>query len=216
MAQEIITLEEFKSFLGDDAAARSDKDPTLTMFKTAAEDMIRGECGLPGIPQNFDQRTYTGELHSGRRGQSYLFPNQRAVAASPLPTVKENGIDLTVAVGYSSTAHVTLDPSTGCLTRQPISQAYNSAPWDIYSKKGLWAEGNHNIEIGYKGGYSPIPNDLKILAQYCAAYVWKNSDRKELTVKRRTDQQGSTEFFENLPEFYKAILNRYKVSPYGE
>ena len=93
-AGDIITLAEFKSFLGKEARDRSDKDPELEMFRKSAEEMIRRECEL-----NFDQRVYAGELHSGGSAQVHILANQPPVAATPLPTVTENGVALTAAAG---------------------------------------------------------------------------------------------------------------------
>ncbi len=220
---DIVTLKEFKAYLGREILEDSEGEPALGIFLTAAQDMIRAECGLPGIPQNFDQRALTNEYHSGRKGQVHLFSNQRPVAVSPLPTLSENGTDLVVAAGYSSTAHVVFDPETGIFTRQPIGQVcappQPSDPCSCPSKQGLWAEGNNNIVLKtYTGGYAAasMPADLKLLIQYTAAFVMKQADRNEITMKRRSDQQGSTEFFDNLPPFYAGILARYKVSPYGK
>jgi len=49
-----------------------------------------------------------------------------------------------------------------------------------------------------------------MLVQFVATFAWKTGDRKELMLKRRSDQQGSSEFLENLPEFYRFIMARYR------
>lgn len=205
----IASLDEFKTFLGREAKTNTDKDPVLESFLKMAEDMIRGEC-----LQNFDQRAYAAEPHSGA-GKFHVFAKQRPVAISPLPVVTENGTALTVAAGYSSSAHVVFDPETGIFTRQPLDLI---GPSITNGKRSSWAEGNNNIALSYTGGYAAadMPNDLKLLVQFTAAFFWKQSDHKEVTVKRRSNQQGTTEFFDNLPPLYKAILDRYRTSPYGE
>lgn len=205
----IITLDEFKAYLGPEAQKSSEKDDVLYAYILAAEELVRGQCS-----QNFDQRSYTAEYHSGR-GKPYLWARQVPVAADPLPVVTENGVALTVAAGYSASAQVSFNPVDGCFTRQPyslVTATYTPGPL------GEWPAGNNNVVLAYTGGYAAaaMPADLKLLIKFVAAYSWRQSDRKEQTVRRRSGQSGSTDFWEEIPPFYAAIMRRYSVTVHGE
>jgi hypothetical protein len=196
----IVTLESFKAHLGSDVQKSSEKDGLLLTFLLAAEEMVRSRCS-----QNFDQRAYASELHSGR-DKPFLWARQVPVAASPLPTVTENGTALVVAAGYSSSAQVVFNPATGCFTRMTAGA------------RDRWLDGNENVALSYTGGYASavMPADLQLLVKFIAALTWQTTDRNQIAVKRRSGQQGSTDFWDDLPPFYQSILNRYSVPIHGE
>ena len=196
----IITLDEFKAYLGPEAQKSSEKDDVLYAFILAAEELIRGKCC-----QNFDRRVYTAEYHSGA-DRPYLWARQLPVATDPLPVITESGVALTVAAGYSATAEVSFNPVDGCFTRQVAAEVDG------------WATGNNNVSFTYTGGYTAVsmPADLKLLLKFVAAFAWRQSDRKEQTVKRRSGGQGSTDFWEEIPPFYAQIVKRHSVTIHGE
>lgn len=197
----IVPLLEFKQYLGPDVVKTTgEKDDVLGGFILAAEEMVRGRCS-----NDFDRRAYTLEYHSGS-DRPYLWARHLPVQPSPLPTVTENGASLVVAVGYDTTADVNFHPDSGIFTRM------------IGGQRDRWATGDNNVVLGYTAGYvlGTAPADLRLLIKFIAALTWQASDRNQVTVKRRSGQQGSTEFWDDLPPLYQAIINRYSVPILGE
>lgn len=204
---DLVTLAEFKDFLSQEASVSTAKDPFLTTCLRAGQDLVRGQTG-----QNFDQRLYSGELHSGR-GKPHIFPRQRPVAATPLPVVTENGAALTVVAGYGNGQVTFLPGLEAVFTRLPVG-----SPVVVNGISGGWLQGWNNVSLTYTGGFAAadMPADLKLLVCYAGAYVWRGTDRKEQTVKTRGGREGTTTFWEDLPPFYKAILDRFSVPIHGE
>lgn len=197
----IVQLEEFKDYLGNDVKkSGGEKDSLLTDAILSAEDMVRGQCS-----DNFDQRAYTDEYHSGT-DRPHLWARHLPVAISPLPVVTENGAALVVAAGYSSSANVVFEPTRGVFSRM------------AGGAKTTWLIGENNVNFSYTGGYllGLAPRDLRLLVKFVAALVWQESDRNQYAVKRRSGQQGSTEFWDDIPPLYKAIVQRYAVPIHGE
>ena len=197
----IVKLEEFKSYLGTDVKkSGGEKDDQLLDAILSAEDLVRGKCS-----DNFDQRIYVDEFHSGT-DRPYIWARHLPVATSPLPTVLENGNALVVAAGYSASADVVFEPTRGVFTRQ------------VGGTKDRWLVGENNLDLGYTAGYvlGSAPRDLRNLIKYVAGLLWQMSERHQFTVKRRSGQQGSTEFWDDIPPLYMAIVNRYSVPIHGE
>ena len=208
----IITLDEFKAWLGPEALKSSEKDDILSAFILAGEEAVRTMCS-----QNFDRRTYANEYHNGQ-GKLHIKARELPVLASPLPTVTENGTALVVAAGYSATADVTFNPDTGWFTRQATTMTTPGGAVTPVSLVGGWAPGWNNLALGYTAGYllGAAPADLRLLIKYVAGMTWQQTDRKEFTIKTRSGQQGSTTFYDSLPPFYQSIVSKYSVPILGE
>lgn len=197
----IVKLQEFKDYLGSDVMkSGGQKDGQLTDAILSAEDMVRGKCS-----DNFDQRAYVDEYHSGS-DRADLWARHLPVAVSPLPVVTENGAALVVAAGYSASADVVFETTRGVFTRQ--TGGY----------KSTWLCGVNNVSFGYTAGYAlgSAPRDLRMLIKFLAGLLWQESERAQFTVKRRSGQQGSTEFWDDLPPLYKSTMERYMVPIHGE
>jgi hypothetical protein len=93
----------------------------------------------------------------------------------------------------------------------------DATTYTIHTEAGLiesdiyFAEGNRNIQIKYKGGYtqSTVPKDLVQVCVEIAALLYKGKDQVGLSSKSFSD--GSAAFFvEKLSTWGKATIDYYR------
>lgn len=205
---DLITLNEFKGYLGPDVKKSSQNDTELAAHVASASDWVRDE-----INRDFDERVYV-ELLDGNNQQMIQLAHE-PVKLSVLPVVLENGITLAVAFGYSTAADVIVKPGT----LAPRESAYlarvmgPTAPLTpSYAQPGRWAPGFQNITVTYTAGYdaATMPPAIKALTKYIAARLWKEADRKEIGIARRTTGGRSVDYAKDIPEPYKTTIGNWK------
>lgn len=202
----LVSLADLKAYLFPEGAPDSSPDAILTDILGSVSESVRTWTGV-----TFGPATVATEYYDGKNNASFRL-SRSPVPASPLPVVKENGVALVTAVGYSDTADVILknpgDPMGSWLARRPGATA---VPFGSRIP-GLWSRGIQNIEVAYPAGYAEVPADIRLVVKYSSAYFFAQPDRNRIGVSRRQGKDGSsTEFFEKLPESYRDILQRYRV-----
>jgi Phage gp6-like head-tail connector protein len=194
---DLVSLQEVKKYLR--IGKTSAHDDELNAIIPAVSEDIRSYTGF-----DWDARTYT-ELRNGN-GQ----PSITALKAGPpgppitaVTSVKEDGVALTVATGYSTAADVIVNLERGVFTRRPGS---SNLGWPVFP--GRWSEGVLNLELVYLTGYAidAIPGDIKLLAKYACAIYFKHLDAKWQGIQSRASGQGSVSIVEELPKMYRGIL----------
>jgi hypothetical protein len=205
---DLITLEEFKSYLGPDVKKSSQNDTELSAHVASASDWVRDE-----INRDMDERAYT-EVLDGNNQQMIQLAHE-PIKLSVVPVVVENGVALVVAFGFSSSADVVVKPGT----LAPRESAYlarvmgPSAPiTPAYAQPGRWAPGFQNITVTYTAGFdaASMPPAIKGLTKYIAARFWKEADRKEIGIARRATGGRSVDYAKDLPDPYKTTIANWK------
>jgi len=196
---DLITVEEFRNYLGLGVKANESQNELMAACVSAGSEWVR-----EALNRDLDLRAYT-EKYDGT-GLPYIWLRQIPVAASPIPTVVENGTALVVAAGYNVAADVILDTERGVLFRQdgPTSSVGTSR------LPNRWSLGIQNVDIGYTAGHSVIPADVKLLTRYVAARFWKDVDQKTIGISRRSAGPHSTDFMTDLPEILRQIVDQRK------
>jgi hypothetical protein len=199
---EIITIEEFRQYLRSEPD--SDVDEALTEVLKAASEYFRGATNL-----NFDQRAYV-ETRNGP-GRKTIMVAQPPVAASPLPTVVENGKALIVAAGYSETADVVVDLADGFFHRRAGSTLVPGTG----DYPAVWSRGAQNVVISYTGGYpaASMPADARLFVKWLAALYWQDAEDKRTGVARRGTANSSVDFLTEIPPMYQDIVERWRRPP---
>lgn len=200
MATDLITKAEVKAF---GKITGSSEDAILAAIIPAVSEAIRDWTAF-----DWDQRTYS-EIRNGN-GQPGMHAQKAGKPGPPMtgtPTVQENGTTLIVATGYSATADVIVDLDEGLFYRRP-----GTTSLQVTGFPGRWAVGVQNLVFTYQSGYAQasIPGDIKLVAKYATVMIWKHSDRKTVGIGSRAQGQGSVSLLEDLPDFYKRILDANK------
>ena len=199
---DLVTLDEVKKYLR--IGKTSEHDAELPALIAAVSEDIRTYTGF-----DWDQRTQT-ELRNGN-GQASLTALKAGRPGPPITSVtsvKENGVALTVATSYSTTADVIVDLARGIFTRRPGSTPPGiSGNWPAL---GRWSEGVLNVELVYVAGdpVASIPADIKLPAKEAVAIFFVRTDRKWQGIASRQSGQGSASIIEELPELYRGMLER--------
>ena len=193
---DLITLEEFKDYLGPGAKKVSDQEDLMKRCVAAASNFVRGALSLDVDLQSYD------EVYDGN-GRPFLPLRMAPVATSPLPVVIENGVALIVAFGYSITVDATVDPVRGYLARMPGPTV---VPGTNSPFPARWTKGFQNVHVAYSAGFATVPGEFKVLTSYVAARYFAETDERRVGVSRRGQGSHSTEFIEGLPDLYKEII----------
>jgi len=94
------------------------------------------------------------EYHDGARAAGRMRDSlyTKHYPITSITSVKENGVAIVTASGYTTTADALIYSEAGILMRRPGG---TSIPLGVVSGIGSrWTEGYQNIEITYKAGYS--------------------------------------------------------------
>jgi hypothetical protein len=193
---DLITLEEFKGYLGLGAKKVADQEDLMKLCVTAASNFVRDALSLDVDLQSYD------EVYDGN-GRPFLPLRMAPVATSPLPVVTENGMNLVVAAGYSISADATVDPVRGYLARLPGPTVI---PGTNSPFPARWTRGFQNIHVIYSAGFAVVPGEFKLLASYVSSRYFVEPDERRVGVSRRGQGSHSTEFIEGLPDLYKEII----------
>jgi len=152
MGSPIVTMQQViaRGPVAVDAPAQV----ALAEIIQAATDAIEAQCNRVFVQQVFMQ-TYDGYRKPVGRNGDHLYLDNPPVAISPMPTVTENGIALTVTASYDAAGAfgVVLNPDDGFLIRTPSP----------------WAWGNRNLVVTYTGGFPTVPGDI---VSACVELTW--------------------------------------------
>lgn len=191
MSQTLITLKDFKIFLGipDDTDT---EDVRLTPFLAAAvadcQTHIQRKLSLVTVAEIFD-----GD------GESVRYVRNCHIASAPT-------IDW-----FNGVQWVTDYPGT-----YNLSFSWNESGRVRFTNGGCFLEGIENWRVNYSTGYSAatIPDDLKnsIMAQ--AQRLRKRADSKEGMASESIADQTVTYDLSKLPESIKRVWDSYKVKKY--
>lgn len=197
----LVSLDEVKKFLR--IGKTSEHDDELNAIIPAVSEDVRSYTGF-----DWDQRTYT-ELRNGN-GQPAMTALKAGRPGPPInsvTSVKENGVLLTVATGYSTIADVIVDLARGVFTRAPGS---SSPATGFRATPGRWSEGVLNLELVYQAGdvVASIPADIKLPAKYACGVFLKHIDSKWIGIQSRSAGQGSVSIIDELPALYRSMLER--------
>jgi len=195
---DLIKIDELKVFGKLDS---NEYDDQLTVLIAAISEQIRHWTLF-----DWDQNTYS-EIRNGN-GQLAMQALKAGRPGPPItgtPTVAEDGVNLVVAIGYSTTADVVADLDRGIFYRRPGTTTTTGRSL----LPGRWSPGVQNLVFGYQTGYTQdqIPGDIKLVAKYASLMVWKQSDKKQIGISSRGTDKGSVGFLEDLPDLYKQMLN---------
>lgn len=197
----VITVDELKDALNvKRGAPTTDQDERLKAAVDAAVDELGKELGY-----SLSLATRVDTLNGN--GLRAMQLSARPVLSSPLPVVTEDGNALSVAFGYSATADVVIDPTTGWIYRQPGGGS-GTVRQDTTVPLS-WSRGVQNVVVTYSGGYTDqtAPPRLKRLVLYLASLYFKHLDTNQHGVERRSDGQRSTDFLMDLPAGYQRIID---------
>ena len=192
----LITLEEFKLYLGPETKLNTKNDDLMNACVASSSNLVRDLLG-----RDVDLQAYN-ENYDGN-GLPYIALRQIPVALSPIPVVTENGVALVVGAGYSPNADVLVDPVRGWLNR---NTGPTNVPGNFSESPGRWTISFQGINVVYTAGNSPVPEDLKLLTRYIASRLWHDSSRKSGSVARRSTGTNSVEFLQTIPDVYKEIV----------
>lgn len=199
---DLVSLDEVKKFLR--LGKTSEHDQELAAIIPAVSEDVRTFTGFDWDLQEFtERRNGTGQpsmtaLKAGRPGPPIV----------SVTSVKENGVALTVATSYSTSADVIVDLVRGVFTRAPgTTPAGFSGVW---STPGRWTEGVLNLELVYQAGYAQasIPADIKLPVKYACGVFLKHIDSKWIGISSRSAGQGNVSLVDELPDMYRGMLER--------
>lgn len=196
---DLITLDEAKKYLRIGKTSQHDAElPALISAVSLDVCRVTGFDWLQASitePRNGNGQAALTALKAGRPGPPI----------TSVTSVKENGVTLTVATSYSESADVIVDLQRGVFTRRPGNPS--SAVWPC---KGYWTEGVLNVELQYVAGdaVGSIPADIKLPVKELVAILFKRMDAKWQGISSRAAGQGSVSLVDELPSFYRLMLER--------
>lgn len=192
MSQSLITLKDFKIFLGIPTDTETEDIRLAPFLEAAVSDCrtyLKRVLEIAAVQEIFD-----GD------GECHRFVRNCHIAAAPT-------IDW-----FNGVAWITDYPTTYNLT-----WSWNDNGRVRFTNGGSFFEGIENWRINYQTGYSAttIPDDLKnsIMAQ--AQRLRKRADSKEGMASESIADQTVTYDLSKLPESIKRIWDAYKVKSYG-
>src|SRR5262245_32622822 len=161
-AEPIFGLQEMRAW----SAAQSEvEDDLRDRLVKSASDWLEGETSRVFVQPTADVTIFldgSGGRVAGRYGEVLYLPYRPVVSVT---SVKENGVALTLATGYTTTADVVRVLSEGKLIRRPTQTVADPAG---FAATG-WSAGVQNIEVAWKPGYAVVPYDVE---QACVELTW--------------------------------------------
>lgn len=153
-----------------------------------------------------------GNDADGKLGEILLLPRGHRPVIHSTPdfvTVTENGVSLTVAIGYSTTADVIVEHANedkrARLIRRPTVRpmlAYDQ----FVEKLGYWAPGIQNITASYYAGYASgsIPEDVEQAVCEIALLLYRNPNLVGVASKGRAGHSAA--LTKELPPTVVAVI----------
>jgi hypothetical protein len=201
-AEPIVDLQQVRSW---SAAQTEAEDDVLARLVVAASDWLEGETARVFVPPVADVTIYldgSGGKVAGRCDEVLYLPF-RPVAS--VTSVKENGIALTLAAGYTTTADVVKVLDDGKLVRRATQTAVEPVG---YGPSAGWAPGVQNIEVAYKPGYAVVPTDVE---QACVELTWLMYRESRRQGRESMSRSGmSINFVRDLAPVVADVVERYK------
>lgn len=181
MAQLITSMERVRLW----APAKSDDNTGLVeACLQAASDFVEDYTGARWVsPPTAEVQLYDGSGDAVRGRQRDIL-QLRSRPILQLVGITENGVALTFAAGYSTSADVIYTPETAKLYRRQTS---TPQPVDPVRNDSGWQPGRQNIAITVRTGYEieDVPEDL---VQACVEVTWAifklSSNRGTVSISR--------------------------------
>lgn len=210
MALPVADLEVVKAWAPAKLLA---KEGDLRRCLNAASGLIEGYLGRVVVAPDaaaVDIYDGDGEHVRGRyREQLYL----RNFPVISVTSVTENGVALTTASGYSTTADVIIDPGAARRSARLIRRTTRSGtlaapplgvmPWG-------WAAGVQNISVTVRAGWgkTSVPDDLVQVAAELTWLIHKEGAKVGAASVGRASM--NTTFLRNLSQSAQRILDSYR------
>lgn len=190
----LTTFDELKAWI--DPALDASRQAEIERCISAASDYIVDASGRQ-IEQAAYVRWHSGKDALGpRRNLLFLDSGHRPVTHPTGFTLEENGVVLTTAEGYSTTADV-------------LVRGVNRDEQCVLERRsGSWACGTDNIKASYTAGYASnaIPARIKQLTNEIAWLLFQSQDWMGKSRTVGPDGTGAT-FDKQLTDFSKRTLD---------
>ena len=200
-AYAITSLAEVKSYLKIPTAT-TDSDTILEGWIDRASHSIESYCN-----RKFAVQSVSSEIHDGDGGYrlyTKFWPiTQLSTETSPTDAQKLASLQYRISPDDSWTDletdidHIFLDSDW------PYIRMYDVAI----------PEGERNITVSYKAGYSIIPGDVWTVCLEMVTDMWNNSKHSLQDRQGRSSRtaQGFTDSFDSLKPEWRIVLNRYRI-----
>lgn len=186
-ANALVDLDSFKSFV-DAEGIDEQYDPIIKDFLNASSDFIEKYCY-----RRFTEHDYT-EAYSGD-GTPTLHLNQW-----PVTEIKSVSID--VKREFSTP----LDSSQYDLLTDQTGDAYG-----IEFLDGCFPEGQRNILVNYKAGYTlaKMPSDIKLACTMLSAYYYEKREGS-FSISSKTKGDEVITYIQGIPKDVIDLISKYK------
>lgn len=189
-ANALITLEDFKLYAGIDAAVSS-ADALYELIINSISTRFDTETG-----RALKSAVYTDLYLDGNGEQDLDLPNYPITAVA---SVYEDDVLLTVGASYDY-----LFTAGSILAVNGILRRVNA----------VWSLGSQNIKLTFTGGYTTVPDDLKLACFKQCAKEWQTQKMSNWGESSRSFPDGSVSHdVKDLLEDVKAVLRRYARRP---
>ncbi len=197
-AEAIVDLQQVRSWSAGQTEA---EDDVLARLIVAASDWLEGETSRVFVSPVSDVTIFldgSGSKVTGRYDEVLYLPFRPVVSVT---SVKENGLALTLASGYTTTADVVKVLDDGKLVRRPTQAAVDTTSVG-------WAAGVQNLEVAYKPGYAVVPTDVE---QACVELTWLMYRESRRQGRESMSRGGmSINFVRDLAPVVADVVERYK------
>ena len=173
-------------------AAAHEDDTLLDYVIAGASHLFEQRCR-----RIFTRAAYT-EYHSGDGMSDVFRVKNPPIASAPTPTLYDDtayvfGSDTQFALNTD----FQFDPASGLV----------KLLWDVPFNAGF-----NNIKFGYTGGFSSIPDDIKLGVAYWAALLYKLTKDSRHGMNSKAYAEWSESFKDDdLPPFTKQAIENYRL-----
>lgn len=140
-----------------------------------------------------------GDAANGKHGELLLLRRFPVTYPTDALTVTENGVSLTVAAGYSTSAGVIVKGAQ--LEDRCRLIRKNASP---YGCAAAWAPGVQNISIGYKAGFATVPARINYVARELAWLCYQQG--RKIGIEQVAQAGSSRSLITKLSEMSQSIL----------
>lgn len=151
----VITATEYKTWAG---IGGTDLDTWLAAVIAQAQDFAERWCD-----RNFESAERT-EYYDGHGGETIQLRSTPVTAISSVSYISGVSSGAATYTAYATDSYWV--DSTGILSRYSAFDA-----WDEAGDRAIWPEGVRNIKVVYTGGWSTIPEGLKLAVFHLIDYL---------------------------------------------
>jgi hypothetical protein len=196
-AYDIVALADVRNYLDKKSGDTAD-DTFLSSLITIASGSIERFIGGPVKEQTFSDEIYDGD------GKDVLFLRNTPITSLKTPAVGD--------VQYRNAPDqnwLTLEATLAYILVKP------DKPYALFLYANYFYEGQSNIKVSYKAGYTIIPDDIVRVCLEMIAIMFKESNQGEGRLGRSSVSTNSggvsgTDSFVDLLERHKKVLTRYR------